>query len=539
MAETGRAVIYEGHREPPDVFRIVEYPVPEPRPGAVLLRLTLANICGSDVHTYRGEGRSRNVNRPRNPGHEGTGLRGGPGGRCHDGLERRAARGRRPRDLRAFLLLRALSGLPRGTGVVLPDATRAHERVERRLAALPGHVRGLSLSLPGAHAVQDTGGAGGPRRVRHQLRPDAGPLRVRRGRPRAGRDRRDSGRRRAGDLRHRRSPRAWRGPDHRGRRRSGAARSRRWSSAPTRSSTCASSRTPEQRIRRVKELTSGWGADLVLEVVGYPAVVEEGLQMVGSGGRYVEMGCRAPHLSYTAIPEQWATGNLTIYGSNNYGRRHLRDAIDFLRRTQGAVSISQDHLAQVSAGSRERCVRAAEHRPRDAREPGALTASRETIPMDLGIKGKRAIITGGSTRNRARHRTGAASRRGARGDLRARRGAPRADPQGAGGGAGRRGARRAGRHAEPRRHRPPRRRNHPTPRRRRHPGQQCWHFPLRAFRRDHRRGYAESAEHEALRVHAGHPPRRAPDEGAELGSQSSISSAARERSPIRTCWSAA
>ena len=79
-------------------------------------------------------------------------------------------------------------------------------------------------------------------------------------------------------------------------------------------------KTPEQRIRRVKELTSGWGADVVLEVVGYPAVVEEGLQMVGPGGRYVEMGCRAPHLSYTAIPEQWATGNITIFGSNNYGR---------------------------------------------------------------------------------------------------------------------------------------------------------------------------------------------------------------------------
>jgi D-arabinose 1-dehydrogenase-like Zn-dependent alcohol dehydrogenase len=73
MADTGRAVIYEGHREPPDVFRIVEYPVPEPQPGAVLLRMTLANLCGSDVHGYRGESRNRQVTRPRNQGHEGTG----------------------------------------------------------------------------------------------------------------------------------------------------------------------------------------------------------------------------------------------------------------------------------------------------------------------------------------------------------------------------------------------------------------------------------------------------------------------------------
>ena len=39
--------------------------------------------------------------------------------------------------------------------------------------------------------------------------------------------------------------------------------------------------TPEQRIARVKELTDGWGGEVVVEVVGYPSVVEEGLKMVG------------------------------------------------------------------------------------------------------------------------------------------------------------------------------------------------------------------------------------------------------------------
>src|SRR5579859_6579899 len=73
MADTGRAVVYEGHREPPDVFRIQEYPVPEPRPGGLLIGMTLANICGSDMHGYRGEGRARDITRPRHQGHEGTG----------------------------------------------------------------------------------------------------------------------------------------------------------------------------------------------------------------------------------------------------------------------------------------------------------------------------------------------------------------------------------------------------------------------------------------------------------------------------------
>ena len=61
-------------------------------------------------------------------------------------------------------------------------------------------------------------------------------------------------------------------------------------------------KTPEQRIARVKELTDGWGGEVVVEVVGYPAVVEEGLKMVGQGGRYLEIGTRAPHLSSRPTP---------------------------------------------------------------------------------------------------------------------------------------------------------------------------------------------------------------------------------------------
>ncbi|MBE3561532.1 MAG: alcohol dehydrogenase catalytic domain-containing protein [Ktedonobacteraceae bacterium] len=32
-----------------------EFPVPEPAPGAVLIKVTICNICGSDLHAWRGE----------------------------------------------------------------------------------------------------------------------------------------------------------------------------------------------------------------------------------------------------------------------------------------------------------------------------------------------------------------------------------------------------------------------------------------------------------------------------------------------------
>jgi threonine dehydrogenase-like Zn-dependent dehydrogenase len=48
MARTGRAVIAHGQD-----FDIREYPVPDPEPGAVLLRQELAGICGTDLHNWQ------------------------------------------------------------------------------------------------------------------------------------------------------------------------------------------------------------------------------------------------------------------------------------------------------------------------------------------------------------------------------------------------------------------------------------------------------------------------------------------------------
>jgi D-arabinose 1-dehydrogenase-like Zn-dependent alcohol dehydrogenase len=68
----GRVVICKEYGKP---FEIEEFDVPDPEPGAVLLRMTQAGICGSDLHVWRGD----QVNVPLPPagrlmGHEGTGV---------------------------------------------------------------------------------------------------------------------------------------------------------------------------------------------------------------------------------------------------------------------------------------------------------------------------------------------------------------------------------------------------------------------------------------------------------------------------------
>jgi L-iditol 2-dehydrogenase len=68
---------------------------------------------------------------------------------------------------------------------------------------------------------------------------------------------------------------------------------------------------PEERIRRVLDLTAGIGADIVVEAAGSPRAFEEGLRMARNGGAYVIAG------HYTN------TGDSTINAHEHINRKHL------------------------------------------------------------------------------------------------------------------------------------------------------------------------------------------------------------------------
>ena len=70
----GRVVVLKEYLKP---FVIEEHDVPDPEPGAVLLRMTQAGICGSDLHTWRGDRSQQFQPIPlagQVMGHEGTGV---------------------------------------------------------------------------------------------------------------------------------------------------------------------------------------------------------------------------------------------------------------------------------------------------------------------------------------------------------------------------------------------------------------------------------------------------------------------------------
>lgn len=68
-----------------------KYPLPEPSAGEVLVRLTVAGVCGSDVHIQQGE--DPRVPLPLIPGHEGVGHVAATGGSVHTVMGGRLQRG--------------------------------------------------------------------------------------------------------------------------------------------------------------------------------------------------------------------------------------------------------------------------------------------------------------------------------------------------------------------------------------------------------------------------------------------------------------
>ena len=63
----GKAALYYGLDKG---FTIEELPVPEVEPGGILVKVTAAAICGSDLHFWRGDFEFPESRLPRIPGHE-------------------------------------------------------------------------------------------------------------------------------------------------------------------------------------------------------------------------------------------------------------------------------------------------------------------------------------------------------------------------------------------------------------------------------------------------------------------------------------
>jgi L-iditol 2-dehydrogenase len=89
---------------------------------------------------------------------------------------------------------------------------------------------------------------------------------------------------------------------------------------------------PEDRIHAVMDLTDGFGADVVADVVGYPQVIPEGLRMLRSGGCYLEIGNIAPGNVFSYDATALVRGNTRLVATSNYSPWAIPQALAFIRR---------------------------------------------------------------------------------------------------------------------------------------------------------------------------------------------------------------
>jgi threonine dehydrogenase-like Zn-dependent dehydrogenase len=330
--EVGRAACFYGPGRP---FELREFPVPEPQPGAVVLRTTMATICGSDLHQWRGTFDIAAYGRPYPQvlGHELTGVvfRLGEGvsndsagapiavgdrvvfryfypcGRCPAcarGLPRACVQPRTYLNTSCEEFPHFTGGYadyyylqPRGTFFKVPDAV-PDEMVAAANCALAQVVCALEEAVVslGESVVIQGGGALGLYAAIVARERGAGKVFLIEGLPDRIELARASGVDEVLDLR----------------------------ALPE----------PEQRIERVLELTEGWGAEVVAEFVGRPDACAEGLRMLARGGRYLELGNIVPARTFELDPSWLTLGNRRVLGVSYTEPRHLREALALVQRTR-------------------------------------------------------------------------------------------------------------------------------------------------------------------------------------------------------------
>jgi L-iditol 2-dehydrogenase len=86
----------------------------------------------------------------------------------------------------------------------------------------------------------------------------------------------------------------------------------------------------EDAVGRVKELTSGYGADVVIEAIGTPNTWEQALRMARKGGVVLEFGGCPPNTEIRVGTEMLHYGDLTVIGAFHTTPTHFKRALNLI-----------------------------------------------------------------------------------------------------------------------------------------------------------------------------------------------------------------
>jgi threonine dehydrogenase-like Zn-dependent dehydrogenase len=330
VATTGKAAVFHGPGKP---FELAELPLPEVEPRGVLIRVALANICGSDLHFWRGDAPLKLPDDGWVYGHEmcgrvarlgteiktdslGQSLKEGdrvaycyfyPCGRCYACLNNQPAacpnKVGRPLGPRTFPHFHGAFAQyyylrPGGFLFRVPDEL-PDEIVAPVNCALSQVIYGLDragLRFGDSVVIQGAGGLGVQAAAVAREMGAAAVIVLDR---------------LAGRLE---LARAF-GADY------------------TINLTEVADR--KERVSLVRKLTGGRGADVACDFVGFPQVIAEGLDMLRFGGTYLEVGTISRGVTVELEPATLVWGSKKIVGVVMYDPWVIPRALEFVLRTRG------------------------------------------------------------------------------------------------------------------------------------------------------------------------------------------------------------
>lgn len=106
--------------------------------------------------------------------------------------------------------------------------------------------------------------------------------------------------------------------------------------------------TPEARTAEVHRLSGGAGADAAIEMAGVPAVIAEGIAYLRPGGRYVLIGNVMADATATIVPQGIVRAGKQLIGVVNYERWVLPRTLGWLADKQGVYPFD-DLVAETFA----------------------------------------------------------------------------------------------------------------------------------------------------------------------------------------------
>lgn len=123
----------------------------------------------------------------------------------------------------------------------------------------------------------------------------------------------------------------------------------------------AETTTAEDRRAIVLAQTGGFGADLVVECVGYPEAVNEGIELPRDGGKFLVLGQYANAGNISFNPHVITRKQLTIHGSWAFEARHVDKALRMLEIPKWQRLFAEEITARYSLSDANTALETVRH----------------------------------------------------------------------------------------------------------------------------------------------------------------------------------